>query len=113
MKEVEIDLDLYNAVITVVRGTKKQLEQKKIDINEAYDVVILWDSEDNTWWCFNIGWHYFIFIEWKQPDILVHELYHLVNKISMRIGLPINKENDEFWAYLIWYLYKKALPILK
>lgn len=44
-------------------------------------------------------------MEWTTQDIglLVHELYHVVNKIYSIIGV-VDGIDEEFWAYMIGYL---------
>lgn len=40
---------------------------------------------------------------------LVHELWHVVNRIAERIGISYSHESEECYAYLYTYLFKNAL----
>jgi len=113
MRTIKIELQIYNAIVHINRWTQKELEAKQEQLNKEYDVEIDWNSENSIWGLFQIGGQFFIFIEWKESYVLVHELYHLVNKLYVYIWLPIDEYNDEFWAYMIGYLYKKASWIFK
>ncbi len=90
-----LDLDLYKTRIDLVIGQEKQVNRFYGD-DGCNGFVHPTDDE----YC------YLLWIKNKNGSTLVHELYHIVNKIGKKVGLSEDREN-EAQAYLIGWLFEE------
>jgi len=108
MNKTKIPLDIWEMDLIVYDyGTKKQIEEEINKIQRKEDKIIDFDLNHSVAFHFQIWQTLYIFNNTKELPILVHELYHAVSSVYDTIWLPMSKENDEFWAYLISYIIRK------
>lgn len=53
---------------------------------------------------------------WVKTDylpVIAHEIFHGVELLMEKINTPLNESTSEPYAYLIEYLWKQSLPVIK
>lgn len=88
-----MDMDLYGCLIEVAFGQEKQIYRFYERCNG-----FLHTSNRDT--------HFLWVKNPKETDKLVHEIYHLVVRISKRVGLSEDEDNEQ-QAYLMGWLFRK------
>lgn len=83
------------------------------DFKEVKEVIPDIDSNDSKGLLLDYGDRSIICVPPHDTLTIVHECEHAKNAIWKRIGFIPTPENDEPDAYLIEYLYKEVMKIVK
>ena len=111
MKQKQISVDIYNLTVIIYLGTPAELaEQVKLDINPEFQF-----GNKNGMTCRNKNKDYEIFMNSEQRvhtrnSLFVHELFHIVDSFTKKIGAY---EERELRAYLAGYIFSQAEDFLK
>lgn len=120
MKEIIIPVDIYKAKIRIWVCSPKECEEE-IKKSGHFDKD---DPSENTaeglagrlWFTEGLQT-----VLWVREDLsveeklgtLVHELYHWVNRLFAYKGLDLDYFNDEAHAYLLEYVFTRAVKKMK
>ena len=53
------------------------------------------------------AYNHYVFLYKKSPDIVAHEITHLIHRVAERTGLEMGIDSQEWQAYLMGYLMKE------
>lgn len=53
-----------------------------------------------------------LFLLTDDPDIISHESVHIWTKIMKEVWIPINYDNDEVLAYLVWFYVRSIYSLI-
>ena len=116
MKTFKLKDSTYQTNITVLYGTladyNKYVGRRGLQEEKEEDTTGM-----HVFYTTKIDNYHLIWVSTKEPRIkmintLAHELIHLVMKRFTYIGIPINKKNDEAFAYFYASLLEQAIKKL-
>ena len=102
MKVLQIDINIYESQVFVLRTRKDLLEMGKVFGIEFADRV---GDEGAT--TYSMGDKQLIWLRSITPGVVAHEATHAAHGILEYIGYEPNLGNDEAEAYLIGYIVEK------
>lgn len=108
MKHKTIDFPIWEKKLHIYEYWSCEKIEKEIQkIQLERDKIIDYDLFRSIAFHFQIDQDLYIFRNTKDKDILLHEIYHAISSIQDSIWLPMSKDNDEFWAYLLSYICRE------
>ena len=88
-----------NNIYKYLKNTYNIDQDSKYDNYDGISTTIESDKE----------YHHYIFLFEDAPDIIAHEIIHLMYNLSDTAGLEFNKDSQGWQAYLMGYLVKNML----
>jgi hypothetical protein len=106
MKEITIDIPIYQCKLTIV------LDKDLSYIENKYGTKSLSDYGAVTMRVPNKFSEYVTAFEYSEGTIIAHEIVHLKNYIYQDAGIELDRFNDEPEAYLTGWLFKQIETFL-
>jgi len=98
-KYKKLELPQFECDIHIFKSLKRDEIDKYIaDLEKNNDEIekIEYDLDSSIGFAFKVGADFFIVLNTNRIDIKVHEIYHTISSIYAHIGMPQNKDTDEF-----------------
>ncbi|MFA6315528.1 MAG: hypothetical protein WC648_04140 [Candidatus Paceibacterota bacterium] len=118
MKQIKITDEIYGHDFTFLYECSEQesidhirltcdLEKEKQGNDATYFVLKTLKDDD--------VFERFIVVNQKVTkfSVVVHEIFHYVHEVMNHIGLKLNDETEEAYAYFLEYIYKKILKAIE
>ena len=114
MIRATIENEIYNYTLEVYVWTHSSDMDKVIaELNEIKDIEIPYNSMEVDWLYMHseVTWKWYLILESFDISIMIHEIIHLVFRLSELRWLPLHINSDETSAYLAWFYAKRILEL--
>ena len=108
MKKKTVNIPLYYGEVTIIKANKMSKVGKKYKLECAPFEAVVWRDEKKKYLSL-----YVAFSEKTTPDVIAHEIVHLVNHVFIHTGIKLEPYNDEAQAYLTGWFMKTITKFLK
>lgn len=111
LKFYRIYNEYWKAQLSLYVGSK-ELYNKKMKELKMDDATLAQGNTNGKFWHdenYLVMW----FPNFKDKNIITHELVHYCFAVLVRKGVPISAENDEVFAYMFEYMFNKIMSYEK
>ena len=115
MKSIIVKNEVFRIDTEVILcSSDKEFDKVIKHINDKIPWIQLhFTSEMNDWFFYHHEWRWYIVFRTQDISVIAHELIHLIFYICDDRWIPTRIENDETFAYLMWYYMKEIVEWLK
>jgi len=114
MKIIKIENEIFWFTTEVVLcANDKEFDSYSKKAHVKLSMEELPTSETHNWYYVNYKWQWIIVMRKLLLDTMTHELIHLVFRLLDDRWVPTRVENDEVFAYTVWYYVRKIVEWFK
>jgi len=102
----------HKVEVTIADGDK-EFDKAIKDLNKIKDINCDWTHKDVAW-LFSRSedtWRWYITMNWFNIPEISHEVVHLIFRLFEDSWIPFNINNDEVFAYHMWYYITEILAM--
>jgi len=96
-----------------IAETDKEFDDTIKWLNTIDDIECEWTHKD-VWWMYSwsrITKRWYIIVNWFNISEISHEITHLIFQLFSDRWIPLRVENDEIFAYHMWYYMREILAM--
>ena len=108
MKTKKLSIPIYYGVLVIHKAKNLSEIGKKYNMNFQNYAAVVWRDEKKKYLNLHVA-----FAKNTKPDVIAHEITHLVNHVFTHTGTKLDPYNDEPQAYLTGWFMKKISKFLK
>lgn len=113
-KKVIIPIEIYNTGIHIIVSNNYERVKKFLENHFKEKFEYINDENETDAYCiFEKSVWCVIYMKKYCDYALTHEIFHSVYRIMDNAGISLNSDTTEAFAYLMEYIYKKAINLLK
>jgi hypothetical protein len=106
MRKTTIDIPIYGVKLTIILDDDFSYVEKKYNLEPLKGRAVTITNS-------NIHRHIIVaFVDKKYVSSIAHEVVHIKNYICLWCGAELDRENDEYEAYLSGYLFEQIYEFI-
>lgn len=105
MIKKKIKIPYYFHSLTIIQTNNFKKIEKKYNLDSLGDYEgVVFDNKSDI---------YVVLRKNTTPSIIAHEVIHIVNLIFNSVGIKLDPNNDEAYAYTVGWIIKKIHKVVK